>query len=152
MKYRLIVVMVAIGCQLALTALAENLLGSGGRAEAQPPADKATGNRPAASQPANEGEELYAAIMKASALQEKGDYPAAARACERGLDLARRLYGPDHEGTAELMTLLAASYLAMDQYAKAEPLLERSVKIIESKLGPDHLNLAAPCRSWQICM
>ena len=37
---------------------------------------------------------------------------------------------------------LANLYQNMGQYAKAEPLYQRSLKIMESKLGPDHPDVA----------
>ena len=39
----------------------------------------------------------------------------------------------------------------MGQYAKAEPLYQRSLKIRESQLGPDHPDVAASLNNLAFC-
>ena len=50
--------------------------------------------------------------------------------------------GPDHPDVANSLNNLAILYMDMGQYAKAEPLYQRSLKISEAKLGPDHPDVA----------
>jgi tetratricopeptide (TPR) repeat protein len=86
--------------------------------------------------------DCIAAFTQADALQRKGDYPGAAKAYERALELALQFVGPEHLGTASVLNNLAIVYQNMDQDAKAEPLYQRSLKIKESLLGADHPDVA----------
>src|SRR5207248_2734284 len=48
----------------------------------------------------------------------------------------------DHPQTANVLNDLGQLYLSMGDYAKAEPLLQRAVRIREKALGPDHPHTA----------
>ena len=50
--------------------------------------------------------------------------------------------GPDHPDTATALNNLAELYYSMGDYAKAEPLYQRALKIDEKALGPDHPDTA----------
>ena len=50
--------------------------------------------------------------------------------------------GPDHPDTATTLNNLAELYRSMGDYAKAEPLYQRALKIREKALGPDHPDTA----------
>ncbi|UCD63617.1 MAG: CHAT domain-containing protein [Candidatus Zixiibacteriota bacterium] len=56
----------------------------------------------------------------------------------RALEVAERLYGPDHLHTAELLDRLVQLYRVLSRDAEAKPLSERAVSIAESQLGSDH--------------
>jgi tetratricopeptide (TPR) repeat protein len=92
---------------------------------------------------ADEKADLLAAFNAGLALQQKADYPGAAKAFERALELAPRVFGPEHKDTATILNNLALMYGNMGKYAQAEPLYQRSLKIMESRLGPDHPDVAA---------
>jgi tetratricopeptide (TPR) repeat protein/CHAT domain-containing protein len=87
---------------------------------------------------ADEEADLRAAFAQGMALYRKGDYAAAAQAYERALELAPRVFGPEHVDTAAVLNNLALVYFRMCHYAQAEPLFQRSLKIREAKLGPNH--------------
>ncbi len=91
---------------------------------------------------ADDEADLRAAFGEGQTLDQKGDYPGAAKAYERALELAPQVFGSEDKDTAAILNNLANMYQKMGQYAKAEPLYQRSLKIKESKLGPDHLDVA----------
>ena len=92
---------------------------------------------------ADDEAELRAALGEAAALHKKGDFSEAATVCQRALELAERVSGPEHVRTADVLNKLAILYDDMGEYSKAEPLYQRSLKIRESKFGPDHLAVAS---------
>jgi tetratricopeptide (TPR) repeat protein len=91
---------------------------------------------------ADEKADLLAAFNQGKALEQKADYPGAAKAYQRALDLAPRVFGPQHLDTATILNKLAEMFSRMGQYAEAEPLYQRGLKIRESKLGPNHPEVA----------
>ena len=97
--------------------------------------------------PSGEDAECLAAWTDGFALQFKGDYPAAARLNERAVELALRVFGPEHVNTATVLSNLAESYSGMGQYAAAEPLYRRAVAIREKALGLNHPEVAASLNS-----
>ncbi len=56
---------------------------------------------------ADDNSDERAAFAAGMALQREGDYPAAARAFERALELAPRVFGPEHKNTAVVLFNLA---------------------------------------------
>ena len=47
-------------------------------------------------------------------------------------------FGENHPNVATFLNNLAALYYSLGDYAKAEPLYQRSLVINEKALGPDH--------------
>jgi len=47
---------------------------------------------------------------------------------------------------------LAELYRAEGQYAKAEPLFQRALAILEKALGPDHPNVAICLENYALCL
>jgi CHAT domain-containing protein/Tfp pilus assembly protein PilF len=54
------------------------------------------------------------------------------------LDVCEKLFGPENSIVTTRLNELAWLYKRMGDYAKAEPLLQRALKINEKKLGPEH--------------
>ena len=52
------------------------------------------------------------------------------------------IFGPEDTRIATTLDNLALLYDTQGEYAEAEPLLKRSLKIYQKFLGPDHLNVA----------
>ncbi len=72
----------------------------------------------------------------------QGDYQRALRLQRTALDIALRIYGPDHRETAIDLGNLARSFSDLGRYADALPLEERALAITEAALGPDHPDTA----------
>jgi CHAT domain-containing protein/Tfp pilus assembly protein PilF len=96
----------------------------------------------AAAQDATARAEVDKLLRHARSLKEAGKLAEAARAYEQLVKKASAVYGPRHAVTAVQMNNLAKLYQAMGRYAKAEPLLLRSLRILEAELGKDHLDVA----------
>jgi tetratricopeptide (TPR) repeat protein len=90
---------------------------------------------------ADDAVDLDFALNEGWALQERDDYPGAAQAYERALELALPVLGQEHLRTAAILNVLANLYRKMGEYAKAEPLYQRSLKIRETSRSSD--------RSWR---
>ena len=58
------------------------------------------------------------------------------------LAIREKALGPDHPDVAISLNNLAALYDTQGDYAKAEPLYERSLAVLEKALGPDHPSVA----------
>jgi CHAT domain-containing protein/Tfp pilus assembly protein PilF len=99
------------------------------------------GLEPRAAQENKDREALVAAASLASKFHEQGKYAEAARALQKAVDLADRVFGADHPSTARLANNLAAQYRLLGEFTKAEPLFRRALRIFESKLGKDHLEV-----------
>ncbi|PWT82250.1 MAG: hypothetical protein C5B58_08550, partial [Acidobacteria bacterium] len=56
--------------------------------------------------------------------------------------IREKALGPDHPDTATALNNLALLYQSLGDYAKAEPLYQRALKIAERALGPDHPDTA----------
>jgi len=52
------------------------------------------------------------------------------------------VFGPEHPNVAASVNNLASLYCSLGDYAKAEPLYQRSLAIYEKALGPEHPNVA----------
>ncbi len=56
--------------------------------------------------------------------------------------------GPEHPHVATSLNNLALLYAAQGRYAKAEPLYQRALAIVEKALGPDHPNVATSLENY----
>ena len=70
----------------------------------------------------------------------EGKYQEATPLAEKAVELAKRVYGPEHVRTATSLNNLALLYQDMGEYAKAEPLNEEALRIDQKVLGPEHLD------------
>ena len=59
------------------------------------------------------------------------------------MQLSEKTFGPTHEMTATSYNDLAAVYVGMGKYDKAEPLFQKALKLFEDKLGPNHYKVGA---------
>ena len=80
--------------------------------------------------------------QEAFQLYRAGNYPGAVDVAKKALEVAEKLFGPDHPNVATSLNNLAELYRTQSQYAQAEPLYRRSLVILEKSLGPDHSNVA----------
>src|SRR6266496_1668817 len=71
-----------------------------------------------------------------------GKYSEAIPIATQSLHLREKALGPDHPGTATSLNNLAALYVHMGDYAKAEPLYERALKILGPNAAGTFSNLA----------
>lgn len=78
---------------------------------------------------------------KVRQLYQAGKFSEAIPFAQEALELSEAL-GPDHPDTATALHNLAALYDEIGNYAKAEPLYQRALKIREKALGPDHPDTA----------
>jgi CHAT domain-containing protein/Flp pilus assembly protein TadD len=76
-------------------------------------------------------------------LFEQGKYQEAIPLAGKAVELAKRVYGPEHPNTATSLNDLATLYWAMGEYAKAEPLFQEALRIRQKVLGPEHPDMAA---------
>jgi CHAT domain-containing protein/tetratricopeptide (TPR) repeat protein len=90
----------------------------------------------------NDREALAVAQRQGNQFYRQGRVAEAIAAYEKGLILAGRVHGADALNTADLINSLASLYRDEGQYAKAEPLFLRSLRIRESKLGRGHIMVA----------
>jgi CHAT domain-containing protein/tetratricopeptide (TPR) repeat protein len=86
--------------------------------------------------------EVDALYDRGEALQKAGKLKEAIKAYESLVVLAGEVFGPTHLNTAIFMNNLAGLYRDIGAYAKALPLLRRSLEIIESRRGKDHPDVA----------
>jgi tetratricopeptide (TPR) repeat protein len=75
-------------------------------------------------------------------LIEEGKYPEAVPLAEKAVELAKRVYGPEHPYTATSLNNLGELRQAMGEYPKAEPLLQEALRIRQKVLGPEHPDTA----------
>ena len=90
---------------------------------------------------ADDKEEILALHKRADAAFDAGKYKQAAVDWERALQISKRIAGPDHALTMDLEGVLGKTYLELGQYAKAEPLLFRGLRLHERQYGK---------ASWQV--
>jgi tetratricopeptide (TPR) repeat protein len=102
--------------------------------------------------PKNDEGELQAAAKRAEELRRRGRFNEAIKEQQDALRLAEKLYGANDPRTPDQLDNLARLHQAAGQHARAESLLQRSLKIKQAKLGKDHAavaralyNLAALC-------
>jgi tetratricopeptide (TPR) repeat protein len=87
-------------------------------------------------------ERLLAATKKWQDLEEAGKLEEASEKGEEALALAVKIFGADHKAIGAFSNDLANLYSTMGQYAKAEPLFQRGLRIREARLGPEHPDVA----------
>src|SRR5271165_490361 len=75
-------------------------------------------------------------------LFKQGKYQEAIPLAGKAVELAKRVYGPEHPNTAQSLNNLAVLYRVMGEYAKAEPLLQEALRIRQKVLGPAHPDTA----------
>jgi tetratricopeptide (TPR) repeat protein len=80
-------------------------------------------------------------INAAAAAREQADYPAAERSLSAALAAAEK-FGPQDRRLARSLNDLAVLCDEQGNYAKAEPLYERALKIREEALGANHPEVA----------
>jgi CHAT domain-containing protein/Tfp pilus assembly protein PilF len=86
--------------------------------------------------------EVVALYRRAEALKKALKWQEAASVYEKVVEKAREVYGETHPNTATLANNLALLYQATGQYARAQPLFQRSLEIWEAQRGKDHPDVA----------
>jgi CHAT domain-containing protein len=86
--------------------------------------------------------EAMALYRRAESLKKANKMQEAARIYEQAVAKATTAFGANDSTTGILMNNLADLYRGLGQYDKAEPLLRRSLKIVESNHGKNHANTA----------
>ncbi len=56
--------------------------------------------------------------------------------------------GPEHSSVAASLNNLAGLYYRQGNYAEAEPLLQRTLAIVEKALGPEHPHVATSLENY----
>ncbi len=87
----------------------------------------------------------YAVLQIMHRGQRLADQPFAAslpRPADATASTAEHAYGPDGRTVAAILHNLAVAWMKMGQPAKARPLLERALVIIEREFGRNHLRVA----------
>ena len=72
----------------------------------------------------------------------QGKYQQAIPLAQKAVEIAKRVYGPEHAGTATSLNNLGELYWAMGEYVKAEPLVQDALRIRQKILGPEHSDTA----------
>src|SRR5450755_4112864 len=75
-------------------------------------------------------------------LKDRGDLAGAQRQTERALQIAEKVYGPDHPNVAILANNLGQILKARGDLAGAQRQTERALQLDEKVYGPDHPNVA----------
>ena len=76
--------------------------------------------------------------QKVEDLVQQGNSERSVIAAQKAIEIAEENVGPDHPYVAISLNNLALLYSNEGEYAKAEPLYNRSLAIWEKTLGPDH--------------
>ena len=74
----------------------------------------------------SDDDEFNSLNQQVQTLFKQGKYQEAIPLAEKAVELAKRVYGPEHPDTAPSLNNLAVLYQDMGEYAKAEPLLPGS--------------------------
>ena len=82
------------------------------------------------------------ALKHAQALKAEGKWTEAIQELTAVLPRMERLYGENHLNTSHVLNHLGLCYFNVGQYAKAEPLYQRRLRIREARLGPNHPKVA----------
>jgi CHAT domain-containing protein/tetratricopeptide (TPR) repeat protein len=102
---------------------------------------------PAPAQTAKQTAELRDLLRRALDLERKGRRAQAVKAWERALATSRRVSGPEHLGTLRIIERLGTLYFADGDYARAEPLWRRSLKLRQARRDKDKDRLSVAVAS-----
>src|SRR5271166_1764485 len=86
----------------------------------------------------SDDDEFTSLDQQVQTLFKQGKYQEAIPLAEKAVELAKRVYGPQHPNTATSLTNLGGLYKVIGEYAKAEPLLQEALRIRQKVLGPEH--------------
>jgi tetratricopeptide (TPR) repeat protein len=92
--------------------------------------------------PASQSDEFNLLNQQVQTLYKQGKYQEAIPLAEKAVELAKRVYGPEHPDTATSLNNLGKLYREMGEYAKAEPPLQEALRIRQKVLGPEHPDTA----------
>ena len=80
-------------------------------------------------------------------LSRQGEYPQAIRLAEQEVAKREKTYGLEDPYVAKAIQTLGTLHLQVGDYAKAEPLLQRTLDIRKNALGEEHLDFAETLNS-----
>lgn len=87
-------------------------------------------------------ERVKALYQEYRKLKEKGRHQEAVHYAKELVGAAKEAFGPGHAHVGLFLNNLADLYLALGDFAEAEPLYLRSLAVREKALGPDHPDVA----------
>jgi tetratricopeptide (TPR) repeat protein len=90
----------------------------------------------------SDDDEFISLNQQVHKLFEQGKYQEAIPLAEKAVELAKRVYGPEHPKTAQSLNNMAELYRVMGEYVKAEPLFKEALQIYQKVLGPEHPDTA----------
>lgn len=88
-------------------------------------------------------EEVALANNYGALMQDTGDYDGALALYQQSLEIARRIFGPEHPSVATTMNNMAAVYEARGDLDHALALYQESLEIAERILGENHPDVAS---------
>jgi tetratricopeptide (TPR) repeat protein len=77
-------------------------------------------------------------VSLANSYSQQGRHKEAESLYRAGLEISRRVNGPDHPDTLRWTTNLANDLLGQERYQEAEALFGQALEISRRVLGPDH--------------
>lgn len=83
-------------------------------------------------------QDLDAALKASRAHYDRGDYPAAETEAKTAEQIAKRVFGTDHQNYAAALVWLGKTYKSQGRYAEATSVFQSALKIQERLSGPDH--------------
>lgn len=89
---------------------------------------------------------------QAKALADQGRTREAIALVERALQGAEQTLGPENAGLARYLGQLVGLYMAVGDYARAEPLVRRAVVLEEKALGPEHPQTGTALVDLGVCL
>jgi tetratricopeptide (TPR) repeat protein len=72
-----------------------------------------------------------------------GDYAKAEPLLRQGLEIKKKVLGPEHPDTATSLYTLATLYYLIGDYSKAEPLFQQALGVMKKVLGPENPDTVA---------
>src|SRR5260370_7144620 len=85
-----------------------------------------------------ENDEPNALTQQVNQLIEQGKYQEAIPIAEKGLEVSKRVRGPEHPETVDALNDLGLLFQKIGDYAKAGPLYQQALRIRQKVLGPEH--------------
>jgi tetratricopeptide (TPR) repeat protein/CHAT domain-containing protein len=85
---------------------------------------------------------LKAIFMKGKALYDAGKYAESVPFTVQAVELAPKVFGPDHLNTADILNSLGGTYNKLRQYKEAAGAYRRCLEIREMRLPKDHEKIA----------